>query len=323
MGSDGRACISSMATLLFGSSLACVQTTPMASSRSAFASADIAARGCDECVWAREFAEINKTRRKHFTQRRKTAENPLCVFASLREVFFICAAKLPSASPETLSHPRSRLQSSSTRADKHSPARSTGRRSIFRVRGRATVSQMPATSPKVPSTSPAPQAVSVQDERRAPRGCTNPAAQPDPTAPSPASSSIERELLLPRPIVDDGRLIFLQQDEVLENQRVHVGAHEAAVRILGRADDRLASHVERRVDDDRAAGFPVERVDDVVVERVRFTADRLDSRGIIDVRDRGDRRSRKDTTVDTPEVLRVFADRQAPPPVGRANGRTP
>src|ERR1043166_8328823 len=125
MGSDGRACISSMATLLFGSSLACVQTTPMASSRSAFASADIAARGCDECVWAREFAEINKTRRKHFTQRRKTAEyplcafarefaeinktrrkhftqrrktaeNPLCVFASLREVFFICAAKLRS-----------------------------------------------------------------------------------------------------------------------------------------------------------------------------------------------------------------------------------
>src|SRR5690242_11603165 len=39
-GSDGRACISSMATLLCGSSLACVQTTPIACSRSSFASGD-------------------------------------------------------------------------------------------------------------------------------------------------------------------------------------------------------------------------------------------------------------------------------------------
>src|SRR5688572_31033792 len=39
---------------------------------------------------------------------------------------------------------------------------------------------------------------------------------------------------------------------------VHVGAHEAAVGILRRADDRLAADVERRVDDDRAAGAAVE-----------------------------------------------------------------
>src|ERR1051325_5275121 len=118
MGSDGRACISSMATLLFGSSLACVQTTLMASSRSAFASADIAARGCAECdVCATELAEISKTSRRHFTQRHKVTDkgtkqdgNLLCAFVCnfvpLCEIF-ICAAIQPSASPKTPSHPHS------------------------------------------------------------------------------------------------------------------------------------------------------------------------------------------------------------------------
>src|ERR1051325_11289592 len=72
MGSDGRACMSSMATLLLGSSLACVQTTPMASSSSAFASADIDGRGRDEwdpdLVCAKVLAEM---RRSRFTQRHK------------------------------------------------------------------------------------------------------------------------------------------------------------------------------------------------------------------------------------------------------------
>ena len=46
---------------------------------------------------------------------------------------------------------------------------------------------------------------------------------------------------------------------------VDVGAHEAAIRVRRRADDRLATHVERGVHHDRTAGQPLELVDQVVV----------------------------------------------------------
>ena len=39
-----------------------------------------------------------------------------------------------------------------------------------------------------------------------------------------------------------------------DHEVVHVGPHEAQVRVVRGADDRLAAHVERRVDDDRHAG---------------------------------------------------------------------
>src|SRR6185436_4156948 len=58
-GNEGRACISSIAMLLFGSSFACIHTTPIASSSRAFDSADIEGRTRVECepglvgfVWA-------------------------------------------------------------------------------------------------------------------------------------------------------------------------------------------------------------------------------------------------------------------------------
>src|SRR6185503_21272935 len=97
-GSDGRACISSMATLLFGSSLACVQTTPIASSRSAFASGDNEACARDGFVWEKAGdmqMRISDVKKRFLTQRRKDAKKTqssrfffavlLCVFASLRE----------------------------------------------------------------------------------------------------------------------------------------------------------------------------------------------------------------------------------------------
>jgi hypothetical protein len=49
-------------------------------------------------------------------------------------------------------------------------------------------------------------------------------------------------------------LVLLQDDEALEHEHVHVGVHEAAVGVLGRAHDRLAAHVEAGVDD---TGQPV------------------------------------------------------------------
>src|SRR5882762_11492915 len=80
--------------------------------------------------------------------------------------------------------------------------------------------------------------------------------------------SIEHELLAPRLVAAGGGLFGFHQDEVLEHEHVDVRPHEAAKRVLGCADDRLPAHVERRVDDHRAARTPVERVDDVVIQRV-------------------------------------------------------
>src|SRR5436190_9841420 len=59
----------------------------------------------------------------------------------------------------------------------------------------------------------------------------------------------------------DLRQVLLRRatdDEVLEHEHVHLGAEEAAQRVLRRADDRLAAHVEARVDHHRAAGALLE-----------------------------------------------------------------
>src|SRR5215217_6263868 len=89
-GSDGRACISSIATLLFGSSFACVQTTPIACSRSAFASGDIEACARVGC-WTRlvcAAAGDTQTRRS-VTKKRCFIASPVAPdrFALLHERF--------------------------------------------------------------------------------------------------------------------------------------------------------------------------------------------------------------------------------------------
>ena len=50
--------------------------------------------------------------------------------------------------------------------------------------------------------------------------------------------------------VDLGEVLLVDaaDDEVLQHEHVHLGAHEATQRVLGRADDRLAAHVEAGVD---------------------------------------------------------------------------
>ena len=57
------------------------------------------------------------------------------------------------------------------------------------------------------------------------------------------------------------RLRRFLEHERAEHQHVHVGAHEAAVGVLRRADDRLAADVERRVHQHRTAGLRSNAVD--------------------------------------------------------------
>ena len=49
------------------------------------------------------------------------------------------------------------------------------------------------------------------------------------------------------------------QKAVADDQHLDLGAHEAAERVLRRADDRLAAHVEAGIDQHRAAGLRLER----------------------------------------------------------------
>src|SRR5438034_5734158 len=65
-------------------------------------------------------------------------------------------------------------------------------------------------------------------------------------------------------------LRFLAQEAIAHRERLDLGAHEAAERVLRAADDRLAAHVEAGVDDHRAAGLLLELGDEVVEARVGF-----------------------------------------------------
>ena len=85
--------------------------------------------------------------------------------------------------------------------------------------------------------------------------------------------------------------------------------HEAAVRIGGRADDRLAAHVERRVHEDRAARQPLESLNQVVVIRVGVSGDGLDARRVVDVRNRRNIRARHVELVDSPQPPLLVAHR--------------
>src|SRR5580765_3278476 len=47
---------------------------------------------------------------------------------------------------------------------------------------------------------------------------------------------------------------ILDDDEVLEHERVHLRSHEAAIGVFRSADDGFAANVEARVDEHRASG---------------------------------------------------------------------
>src|SRR5207253_2666743 len=126
----------------------------------------------------------------------------------------------------------------------------------------------------------------------------------------PPDPSVELELRKVRAHVDFFRsdLLFLEQHEVLEHEHVHVGGKEAAISIRRRANDRLAAHVEARVDEHRAAGLLVELLDELAVAAVARRIDRLDSRRIIHVRDCGNDRAGNLELLDALEARRLAVD---------------
>ena len=63
-----------------------------------------------------------------------------------------------------------------------------------------------------------------------------------------------------------------------------MGTHEAPKRILGRAHDRLAAHIEAGVDYDRAAGLALERRNQRVVTRIGVLVHCLNARRVVNMR---------------------------------------
>ena len=86
---------------------------------------------------------------------------------------------------------------------------------------------------------------------RRPHSTASTTRRADESGSSPAGTA---RGILSRPRVQLLRHVFLQQDDVFEHERVHFGAEETAIRVLGRADDRLAADVEAGVDEHRATG---------------------------------------------------------------------
>ena len=97
-------------------------------------------------------------------------------------------------------------------------------------------------------------------------------ADREPEPPALAARQSSWNSLLPCLGLLPFRLRGLLEQERPEHEAVDVGAHEAAVGVLRRADDRLAAHVERRVHQHRAAGEALERLDQVVVVAVGLRA---------------------------------------------------
>src|SRR5262245_53916667 len=66
-------------------------------------------------------------------------------------------------------------------------------------------------------------------------------------------ASVKLEFLPPIRIIGKRFLLVLVKDAILENQDVHLRSHEAAIGVVGRTNYRLATNVERCVDEHWAA----------------------------------------------------------------------
>src|SRR5207244_7628539 len=95
-------------------------------------------------------------------------------------------------------------------------------------------------------------------------------------------NSIEFEFVLVVKL-ERGILLLFLEHAVANDQSLYFAPHEATERVLGRADDGLASHVETGIDQHRAASALLERFEQRMKPRVGLTVDCLDARRIVDV----------------------------------------
>src|ERR1700730_11723427 len=97
------------------------------------------------------------------------------------------------------------------------------------------------------------------------------------------AASIEFEFLHPGLILRRLRLIIFRQQKIAQYKIIHRGAHETAVGVGGRADNRFAAHVERSIDEDTRAGAGLKMFEQSMKSRVGGGVNRLDARRIVHV----------------------------------------
>src|SRR5207253_746070 len=127
-------------------------------------------------------------------------------------------------------------------------------------------------------------------------------ANPGVTMPLGAAS-IKSELGTPIDFLFELWLVLLIQHTSLQHEKVHLSPHKATITVFRRADDRLATHVETGVDDDRTTGLAAKGFDDFPVQRICFFPDGLDPGGVINVRDRGDLGPTHVQLIDAPKLF--------------------
>src|SRR6266478_1421920 len=138
------------------------------------------------------------------------------------------------------------------------------------------------------------------------KDCNDQRAKQEPEAPELSRARfpglihalIQLESLPPGFVCLPHRLTRLIEQEVFQYQVVDPGAHEANVRLLGCAYDRLTAHVERSIYQYRAPGQCLEAANQLMKARIVLPMHRLNPRRVIDVRDSRNRRTRDVQLVD-------------------------
>src|SRR6186997_3359102 len=96
--------------------------------------------------------------------------------------------------------------------------------------------------------------------------------------------SIQVEFLEPIDIFVERLLVFLLEQEIPDQQIIHIRSHETGVGMLRCADDGFAANIERRIDNDGAAIFVRELFDHSVIQGMLLSGYRLDAGRVIYMR---------------------------------------
>src|SRR6058998_875961 len=100
---------------------------------------------------------------------------------------------------------------------------------------------------------------------------------------APSSSvGLEGRLVI---ALEGGILAFLAQVAISGGESIELASHEAAKRVLRRAYDGFAAHVEAGIHEHRAAGSALERREQRVVARVGVLMHGLHAGRVVDVCD--------------------------------------
>ena len=108
------------------------------------------------------------------------------------------------------------------------------------------------------------------------------------------------KFFLPIRVPNQRSLLTLVEQPIFQDQHIHLGTHEAAIRVLWGADDRVASHVKGGVHENGASCLGLKRLVQSVIARIRFLMNGLDTSGVIKMCHRGNVRPRHIQKVNPP-----------------------